>query len=114
MGALAGKLNPQNRPLAPQHEPHCVKLRLDWKMHAGSISKVALPAQGLVIAARLRRVNTAVARKAVSQREPMPMRPELPFVGFSRNEIRTSQSSSPSRKAILPIRSAVVCFAYVR
>jgi len=59
-------------------------------MHADCIAKVALRTQRFVIARRIRGASTATSCKAVPERKPFAMRPELALVRFCRNEIGTS------------------------
>jgi hypothetical protein len=102
MGALAGKLHPQGRPVtappltAPKLEADGVEVATGGQMPARGIAQVritqiAVQAQGLLLAAAFCRARSAAPRKAISQRQPVAMRPEFALVGLGRNKVGTSQ-----------------------
>jgi len=70
-------------------------------MFADRVAKIALGAQGFVVARRFRDARAAASRKAIPERKPLAMRPELTLVRFSRNEIGTSHRVLSSPKPIL-------------
>jgi hypothetical protein len=117
MAALAGKAHPQNRPIrasriaAPKLEADRVEGSLGGQMRAPGIpsvrtgrlriAQIAVQAHRLVIADGISRTRSAAPCEAISQRQPMAMRPEFLRVRQGRNKVGTSQRTRSCCSTIL-------------
>ena len=87
MLTLAGKLNTQDPgTLAEDFEADRVNGAFRGQMLARSITKVAVRAQSLVVTGRMRYASSTMAGEAVSEGEPVTVRPKLALVGFGWNK----------------------------
>jgi hypothetical protein len=109
MRVLAGKLHPQYcRTLAPHYKANRIERDATRKMHTpatvfrGSrlcraqirVTQIAVHAQGFIVAAGIWCLCSAASGEAISQRQPLAMRPELTRVNFRRNEVGTGHARS--------------------
>jgi hypothetical protein len=101
VSTLAAKLNAKCLTLAlltPAYmETHRIQFTMDRQVSTLRVAKIALQAKRFVIALRPWIPRAATPGEAVSQRQTVPVGPELAWVGRGRDKVGTGHRRSPCR-----------------